>query len=62
MADCISSKSECGAIVANAYCEAQGFTKATAYGLATREDFTGGVRKATPAAETETPLVITCSG
>jgi hypothetical protein len=62
VADCISSKSECGAIVANAYCEAQGFIKATTYGLATREDFTGALAKATPAAGTETPLVITCSG
>ncbi|AMJ59339.1 hypothetical protein [Bosea sp. PAMC 26642] len=62
VADCISSKSECGEIVANAYCEAQGFAKSTSFGLATREDFTGTLAKATLTAEVETPLVITCGG
>lgn len=62
VADCISSKAECGTIVANAWCESQGFAKATDFGVATREDFTGTLSKAKPvaAAAAEQPLMITC--
>ncbi|HEY5794799.1 MAG TPA: hypothetical protein VIU82_07265 [Bosea sp. (in: a-proteobacteria)] len=63
VADCLSSKSECGKIVADAWCEAQGFAKASSFGLASREDFTGSLSKvkaAAPAAAPEQPLVITC--
>ena len=61
VADCISSKAECGKIVANAWCEAQGYKQATAFGIASREDFTGSFSKASTAgAPTEQPLVITC--
>jgi len=60
VADCLSTKSECGKIVADAWCEAQGFAKAASYGLADREDFTGTLSKARPAAAAEQPLVITC--
>lgn len=60
VADCISSKSECGKIVANAWCEAKGFKLATSFGIASREDFTGSVSKTAPAAAQEQPLVITC--
>lgn len=64
VADCLASKSECGKIVADAWCEAQGFAKASAYGLASREDFTGSLSKAKAAAAAvpEQPLVITCGG
>ncbi len=64
VADCISSKAECGKIVADAWCEAKGFAKASSFGLASREDFTGSLSKtkATPARTPEQPLVITCGG
>jgi hypothetical protein len=63
VADCISSNSECGKIVADAWCESQGYTRASAFGLASREDFTGSLSKARPAAAApEQPLVITCGG
>jgi hypothetical protein len=64
VADCISSKSECGKIVADAWCESQGYARASAFGLASREDFTGSLSKtkATPAAVPDQPLVITCGG
>ena len=61
VADCISTKAECGKIVANAWCESQGFGKAVAFGVATREDFTGSVTKPSPAQAAEQPLSITCS-
>ena len=60
VADCISSKAECGKIVANAWCESQGFGKAVAFGVAAREDFTGSVTKQSPAQVAEQPLSITC--
>ncbi|SIP99063.1 MULTISPECIES: hypothetical protein [unclassified Bosea (in: a-proteobacteria)] len=59
VADCISTASECGKIVANAWCEAQGFGKAVAFGVADRADFTGTVRKPV-AAVSQQPLTITC--
>ncbi len=64
VADCISSKAECGKIVADAWCEAKGFAKASSFGLASREDFTGSLSKtkAAPARTPEQPLVITCGG
>ena len=62
VADCISSKSECGKIVANAGCDAQGYKQSTAIGLAPREDFTGSVAKSSTGAGPEQPLVITCGG
>lgn len=60
IADCISTKSECGKIVANAWCESQGFSKAVAFGVADRSDFTGTVTRPTPVAAAEQPLSITC--
>jgi len=62
VADCISSKAECGKIVANAWCEAQGFAKAIEFGVASHEDFTGTLSKTrqAQAAPAEQPLVITC--
>ncbi len=60
VADCISSRAECGKIVANAWCESQGFGKAVAFGVAAREDFTGSVTKQSPTQAAEQPLSITC--
>jgi hypothetical protein len=61
VADCLSSKtSECGKIVADAWCESQGFAKATTFGTAEREDFTGSVSKPSPTEAAEQPLTITC--
>ena len=68
VADCITNGSECGKIVADAWCESQGFPKATAFGLAAREDFTGSIEKAAaseeqaPVEDGPRPLTITCGG
>jgi hypothetical protein len=62
VADCISSKSECGQIVADAWCESQGHRAATAYGVAAREDVTGSTPRPANMAQTELPLTITCGG
>jgi hypothetical protein len=62
VADCIASKSECGQIVADAWCESQGHRVAKAYGLASQEDFTGSTPRPAAVSEAERPLVITCGG
>ena len=45
VADCLASGAECGQVIATAWCEAQGYTLATAFGPAAREDVTGSVEK-----------------
>lgn len=66
VADCITNGSECGKIVADAWCEAQGYVRATAFGPAAREDFTGSFEKAAATQEKRQvqdgprPLTITC--
>lgn len=60
VADCISSGAECGKIVADAYCESQGFAAAASFGVATREDFTGTVTRTSIGSSARPPLSITC--
>jgi hypothetical protein len=59
LGDCLTSGNECGKIVAKAWCEAQGFSRAAAFGLAAAEEFTG----ATDAklAERARAISITCA-
>jgi hypothetical protein len=59
IAECMASKGECGQLVAYAWCEAQGFTRANAFGLAEAEDVTGAIRKVSTAAQNQ-PYSITC--
>jgi hypothetical protein len=58
VADCLSSGSECGKVVANAWCEAQGYTQAANFGLAAAEDATGTVGAAS--SRNDRPISITC--
>ncbi len=58
--DCIATPgSECGQVVANAWCEAQGYAAAGSYGIAAADEYTGAIEQpvATPA---ERPIRITC--
>lgn len=58
--DCLSTPgSECGQVVANAWCESQGYASAGAYGIAAAEEYTGTVDLpvSKPA---ERPIRITC--
>ncbi|MFL5164952.1 MAG: hypothetical protein ACJ8D8_01960 [Microvirga sp.] len=62
VADCLTGGgSECGRIVADAYCEAQGFAKAESYGRAAAEDLTGSLDAAVVRPESERPIRITCA-
>jgi hypothetical protein len=62
VADCLTAGgSECGRIVADAYCEAQGFAKSARFGRAAAEDLTGSVPGQAGRPEGERPILITCS-
>jgi hypothetical protein len=57
VADCLAHGSECGKVVANAWCEAQGYVLASSFGLVGAEDVTGAI--GTEAAQR--PISITCT-
>ncbi len=59
--DCLSSSSECGRVIANAWCEAHGFAKAASFGVAAPEDVTGSIERPVALRTAERPLSITCS-
>ena len=62
VADCLSAGgSECGRIVADAYCESQGFARAARFGRAAAEDLTGSVPTAPGRPEGERPILIACA-
>jgi hypothetical protein len=62
VADCLTAGgSECGRIVADAYCESQGFAKAASFGRAAADDLTGSVGSAAVRPESERPILIACA-
>jgi hypothetical protein len=56
-AECLTSGEECGRVVATAWCEAQGYVRATTFGAAAREETTASI--AGPKAPR--PIAITCA-
>ncbi|HEX8416185.1 MAG TPA: hypothetical protein VF641_01140 [Methylobacterium sp.] len=52
--------SACGQVVANAWCEAQGFAAAGSFGIAAQDEYTGAIAPAPAAKRTEAPIRITC--
>jgi len=61
VADCLSGANpECGRVVADAWCEAQGYARAQHFGPARPEDHTGSVERASIAEEASPPTTITC--
>jgi hypothetical protein len=59
VADCLTGGTECGTIVANAWCESQGFSRAESFGLAAPETVTGSAQVGLSRAS-ERPIAITC--
>ena len=57
--ECLTSGAACGQIVANSWCETQGFSKATSFGPASAEDFTGSVQRVSLRTK-EAAVAITC--
>lgn len=60
--ECLTSAgSECGQVVANAWCEAQGFASAQSFGVAAQDEYTGAITPPPASAPpSERPLRITC--
>jgi hypothetical protein len=62
VADCLASATECGKVIANAWCEAHGFARAASFGIAAAEEMTGSLQPTAPSVRpAERPLSITCS-
>ncbi len=57
--DCLTSASECGQVVANAWCETQGFSRALSFTPARPEDLTGSVQTVALSSR-EQAVSITC--
>ena len=59
--DCLTGgQSECGQVVANAWCESQGFASAASYGVAAQEDYPGAIDTVPAPKPAERPIRITC--
>lgn len=59
--ECLSGgPSECGQVVANAWCESQGYASAVNYGVAAQDEYTGAIPAAPIPAPPARPLRITC--
>jgi len=59
--DCLSNgESSCGQVVANAWCEAQGFASAASFGVAAQDEYTGAIPSVPVIKQAERPIRITC--
>lgn len=59
--DCLTSgEGACGQVVANAWCEAQGFAAASSFGTAGQDEYTGAIPDAPVVKAAERPIRITC--
>lgn len=61
VASCLTSNQPCGQVVADTWCEAQGFTRATSFRQVSPEEVTGSIQKASVGPQEHLPVAITCS-
>jgi len=61
IAECLISNEPCGQVVANTWCEAQGFSRAASFRQLTAQETTGSVQKVSLASAELRPISITCS-
>ncbi len=61
VADCLASGVECGQVIATAWCEAQGFVRAEAFGPSRPEDVTGATPVRAEPPPGGRPIAITCA-
>ena len=59
VAECLTGTATCGKVVADAWCEAQGFAGSASFGPAASDEYTGAI-DATPVAKADRPIRITC--
>ena len=60
VAECLISSQACGQVVADTWCEAQGYTKAVSFRQTAPDELTGSVQKASLSVK-EPPIAITCT-
>jgi hypothetical protein len=60
VAECLTSNRACGQVVADSWCEAQGYKKATAFRQVPPDEFKGPVQKVSLGPK-EPPVAITCT-
>ena len=60
IAECLSSNAECAKVVADSWCESQGFARAESFGLAASDEVTGSVQLAS-ASQRDRPFSVTCT-
>ncbi|MCA0400497.1 MAG: hypothetical protein LCH38_06745 [Proteobacteria bacterium] len=58
--ECLTSQSQCGRIVADAWCEAKGFKAALAYRQLDRDEITGSTNARTPSGKPVESFLISC--
>lgn len=58
--ECLTSGATCGRVVADAWCQTQGYAHAVSFRPAAAEDITGTVRRVSTANPAEQPVAITC--
>ena len=61
VAECLISNDACGQVVANTWCEAQGYARAVTFRQIEPEDVTGSIQKAAVTSGEHRPISITCS-
>lgn len=60
VADCLITGSSCGQIIADAWCEAQGYARAVSFRITAPEEVTGAVQTVS-LARRDRPIEITCN-
>jgi hypothetical protein len=61
VAECLTSGSECGQVVADAWCATQGYARAIGFGRVAPEDVTGSLQRISSAQRTGQPVAVTCA-
>lgn len=60
VAECLTTGGECGQVVADAWCESQGYAKSASYGIAAQDEYTGAIEAAPAVKTSDRPIRITC--
>jgi hypothetical protein len=61
VADCLISSQSCGQVVADTWCEAQGYSRAAYFKQITPDEATGSIQKAALSPREMLPIAITCT-
>lgn len=61
VAECLIGNQACGQVVADTWCEAQGYARAVSFRQVQSEETTGSIQKVSVGAEELRPVSITCS-